>query len=109
MTFVDALPAQLAVSSAFCNVGSCQSPITTTQGTCTVTGQTVTCNLGTLAPGATAAVNIPVQTLTAGTVVNTATVSATEVDPNLANNTSSVTRPAYYQAAFIDHLSQTSA
>ena len=39
--FVDTLPAQLAVSSVFCNVGSCQSPITTTQGTCTVSGQTV--------------------------------------------------------------------
>jgi uncharacterized repeat protein (TIGR01451 family) len=56
---------------------------------CTNASGTVTCNVGTLANGATAQLSIVVHATAAGTVVNTATVSATEVDPASANNTAS--------------------
>jgi uncharacterized repeat protein (TIGR01451 family) len=60
---------------------------------CTASGQTVTCSQGTLAPSATS-----VRTLTVyanmgsggQTLENTATVTATEVDPDMSNNTSRV-------------------
>ena len=104
VTFTDVLPSQLKVSSTYCNVGLCQSPFVTTQGTCSVSGQTITCNLGTLAAGATANVSIPVQALLPVSIANTVTVSATEVDPNLLNNSSTVTATATYPAALIDHL-----
>jgi uncharacterized repeat protein (TIGR01451 family) len=109
VVFTDNLPAQLSVSSAYCNVASCQSPITTTLGTCTVSGKKITCNLGTMAAGAIAILNIPVQTNTSGAVANTATVSATEVDPNPANNTATASASAVYPAPFIDHLYPSSA
>jgi Domain of unknown function DUF11/Putative binding domain, N-terminal len=99
----DVLPASLAISSLYCNLGPCQSAVTTSLGACTVTGQTVTCNLGTMAAGQTATVNIPVQVLTPGSIADTATVSATQTDPNLANNTSSVTTTATYPEPFIDY------
>jgi uncharacterized repeat protein (TIGR01451 family) len=98
----DVLPASLTISSLYCNLGPCQSAVTTSLGACTVTGQTVSCNLGTMAAGQTALVNIPVQVLTPGTIVDTATVSATQSDPNLANNTSSVNTTATYPEPFID-------
>lgn len=104
VVFTDTLPPQLAVSSTYCNVGACQSPIVTSQGTCTVSGKTITCNLGTMAAGGTAQISIPVQAVATGGVTNSASVSATEVDPNLANNTSSTNATAAYPYAFIDHL-----
>jgi hypothetical protein len=91
VVFTDALPSGLSVSSAYCNLATCQPPITTNLGTCSLSGNTVTCNLGTMPPGATATINIPVQTLSVGSIVNTVTVAATETDPNPANNTASST------------------
>ncbi|MGZ5492352.1 MAG: IPTL-CTERM sorting domain-containing protein, partial [Thermoanaerobaculia bacterium] len=73
----DALPATVAFQSA-----------TPSQGSCTGT-TTVTCNLGTLANGANATIQLIVSnTIASGTVSNTATVTAAETDPAPANNSS---------------------
>lgn len=61
---------------------------TPSQGTCTV-GATVVCNLGTLAPGASATVRVGSDPVLLGTVHNVATVQADEPDPNPSNNTAS--------------------
>ena len=62
---------------------------TTSQGTCTQSAGTVTCNLGTLASGGSATVTIRVTaTKQGGNVSNTATAQANETDPNTANNSS---------------------
>jgi uncharacterized repeat protein (TIGR01451 family) len=61
---------------------------TPSQGSCSVQGsQNITCNLGTLASGATASVTIVVTAKKAGTVSNTASVATSEPDPQSANNT----------------------
>jgi len=60
--------------------------------TCTLGGATVTCGLGPLTAGANAAVTINVTVnAAAGVLVNTATVSGSETDPNPANNSASAT------------------
>src|SRR2546426_895241 len=59
---------------------------TPSQGSCTGTS-TVVCNLGTLANAARATITIVVRPTSAGTITNTASVTANEVDPNSANNT----------------------
>ena len=74
----DSLPAQLSFVSA-----------TSTQGSCSFSSPTVTCQLGTLAQGANAAVVITVTGSTPVTVTNTATVTANEPDGNSTNNSSS--------------------
>ncbi|MCZ6674515.1 MAG: hypothetical protein O7C75_16430 [Verrucomicrobia bacterium] len=61
------------------------------QGTCTLTGQTVECNLGVLAVGASATIQLRVLHTLEGTFTNTATVTAYQADPELNNNTSSDT------------------
>ena len=58
---------------------------TPSQGTCTGTS-TVSCSLGTLANGLSATVTIVVTPTAPGTVVNTASTTGTERDPNEANN-----------------------
>jgi uncharacterized repeat protein (TIGR01451 family) len=61
---------------------------TPSQGACDVQGsQNITCNLGTIASGATANIAIVVTAKRPGTVSNTASVSTTETDPQPANNT----------------------
>lgn len=73
----DVLPANVAFQSA-----------TPSQGSCTGT-TTVTCNLGTLANGANATIQLIVRnTIASGTVANTATLTAVETDPAPANNSS---------------------
>lgn len=57
-----------------------------TPGTCTG-GTTVTCNVGTLAKGATATVRIVVRPTRSGTLTNVSTVETSGSDPNTANNT----------------------
>lgn len=61
-----------------------------TQGTCTGTS-TVTCNVGTMIPGATVTITIRVTGDTESMVTNTATVTFDQTDPNPANNVASVT------------------
>ncbi len=76
----DTLPANTTFVSA-----------TSTQGTC-IRGDaanSVLCSIGTLSSGATATATIIVRPTTAGTITNTASVTATESDPNIANNSAS--------------------
>jgi uncharacterized repeat protein (TIGR01451 family) len=57
---------------------------------CTTAGNTVTCDLGTIASGGEASVSIVVtapKAAAATTMTNSATVNATETDPDLSNNT----------------------
>jgi uncharacterized repeat protein (TIGR01451 family) len=58
--------------------------------TCAGSGP-VACQLGPLAAGASTEVRLVVTPTVAGSVVNTATVRGNAVDPDLANNTGSVT------------------
>jgi uncharacterized repeat protein (TIGR01451 family) len=60
------------------------------QGSCTGT-TTVTCAIGTLANGASATVTINVKAASAGSKVNSASVTSTIADPTAANNTASAT------------------
>jgi uncharacterized repeat protein (TIGR01451 family) len=80
VTLADTLPASVTFGSA-----------TPSQGSCTQSGSTVTCNLGSIADGGLATVTITVTPNATGTISNTATVSANESDPNGANNTATVT------------------
>lgn len=61
---------------------------TTTQGSCSEAGGTVTCLLGTMANAATATVTILTIPGQPGVVTNTATVGADQTDPVPVNNTS---------------------
>jgi uncharacterized repeat protein (TIGR01451 family) len=66
--------------------------VSTTQGTCTQSGGTVTCNIGTMSVGGLAIVTINTTAVTFSSTTqadNTASVSSTTSDPNLANNMSS--------------------
>ncbi len=58
---------------------------------CSAAGQTVTCPVGTLAVGASAAVTFTVHADAAGTFTDTASVNGDLVDLNLANNTKTET------------------
>jgi uncharacterized repeat protein (TIGR01451 family) len=70
----------------------------TSQGTFTQSGGTVTFNLGTLAPGALATATVTAQATEDGTATDSASVAATSADPNAANNSASasttVTEPS---------------
>jgi uncharacterized membrane protein len=72
-------------------LGTIFGSATPSQGSCSGTAA-VTCSLGTLNSGATATILLTV-TLpsTAGPVANTATVTTSSNDPNLANNTATST------------------
>ncbi|MET9378325.1 calcium-binding protein [Streptomyces sp. NPDC002992] len=61
------------------------------QGTCSLAGATATCALGTLAPGASVGVSVVVEPSAAGTIGDTATVSASGSDPVPGNNSAGVT------------------
>ncbi|MEK6336499.1 MAG: SBBP repeat-containing protein [Acidobacteriota bacterium] len=78
VTVVDNLPAGVNFGSA-----------TPTQGACSGT-TTVTCNLGSLANGAFAIINIIVTPQAPGQLSNTASVSAAESDPNMNDNSVSI-------------------
>ena len=62
-----------------------------TQGTCTVAGDTVTCNLGSIAAGASATVTVTIRVTKPGTATSTASVMANEPDPIAGNNTDTTT------------------
>jgi uncharacterized repeat protein (TIGR01451 family) len=55
-------------------------------GPCTAADQTVTCPLGTLAPGATATITLTVRADRTGTLTNGAVVRSNETDANYADN-----------------------
>ncbi len=75
VTLTDTLPGSVTFGSA--------------TGSCSESGGTVTCNLGSLASGNSAVVTITVTPNTAGTITNTANVTGNETDPNTTNNTAS--------------------
>jgi len=60
------------------------------QGSVAHAGSLVTCNLGLLRPRATASISVTVQTMSAGKISSTATVSSEQPDYNPANNTAIV-------------------
>ena len=75
----DTLPTTVRLVSATSTLGACS-------GT-----NTVTCNLGDIGKGDLAIITLVVKPDTPGTIINSASVSATTADPNPANNSSSVT------------------
>jgi uncharacterized repeat protein (TIGR01451 family) len=77
---VDALPASLAFSSA-----------AVSQGTVSNSGNTVTCNIGTMIPGAIVTAGIRVVAAGMGLVANTASVTTSSTDLYLADSTVSNT------------------
>jgi uncharacterized repeat protein (TIGR01451 family) len=79
VTFTDPLPAGANYGSAAASQGSCTS------------GPPVTCSLGTLAAGGPAVTITLVMTLSKGNVANQAAVTTSATDPNLQNNSASVT------------------
>jgi hypothetical protein len=80
-TFTDAVPAGLTIDSAV--AGS---------GTCSVSGQTVTCTISGLAAGASSPVTIIVTPTATGSYANSASVATVgTTDPNAANNSASAT------------------
>jgi CSLREA domain-containing protein len=60
------------------------------QGSCNAQGAQIICSLGALAGGATATVDLVVRPLAGGGASASATVTATEADPNLANNSGGI-------------------
>jgi uncharacterized repeat protein (TIGR01451 family) len=67
---------------------------TSTQGNCTLSGITVTCNIGNMAargtPAATVTATIVVRPSTAGTITDAVSVSGNETDTNPTNNSATV-------------------
>lgn len=83
VTVTAQLPADATVSS-----------YTPSQGTCTVTGTTLTCYLGDLPKDAVATIDLNMQApATEGVLSMTANVSSHTTDPNMANNTATVLVP----------------
>jgi large repetitive protein len=84
VTVKDTLPAGTTFKSA--------AP---SQGTCSVNGQAVTCELGALASGGSAQVSITVEVSASatGTLRNVASVEGPEPDPDKSNNESAVEGP----------------
>ncbi len=62
-----------------------------TQGTISISGNTLSWTVGTLANGAKASLSLVVATTTTGVLSTTATVSGAQTDPNLANNSATAT------------------
>jgi uncharacterized repeat protein (TIGR01451 family) len=62
---------------------------TPSQGSCNESGGTVSCSLGTIANGASAAIDIVVKPTVAGLITNTASVSSVASDPNPSNTSDS--------------------
>ena len=79
VTVTDTLPSTVTYLSS-----------TTTQGTCSEAGGTVTCLLGPMLNAGTATISILTIPGQAGVISNTANVTADQTDPNLANNTSTI-------------------
>ncbi|MGH2591193.1 MAG: DUF7507 domain-containing protein, partial [Actinomycetota bacterium] len=85
VTVSDTIPTGLTIVSATFSGGSAGS------GNCTVSGQSVTCSLGDMAPGTTATVRIRVTATPAACpfVTNRATVTATNEDAGAGGNNTS--------------------
>jgi uncharacterized repeat protein (TIGR01451 family) len=73
-TLIDTLPSGVTLQSVTPSQGNCSS------------GAIISCDLGNLNSGSSATIQITVTPLAAGTLTNTAVVSAPQADPNPANN-----------------------
>ena len=93
VSFTNSLPSSLSFVSA-----------ATTQGTCTNNGNALTCNLGTMASGATAAITVTATAVDVGSIVDPASVSSSTPDPNANNNSASVTFNSTNPFPVIDHF-----
>jgi uncharacterized repeat protein (TIGR01451 family) len=83
VTLADSVPVGTRIESA-----------TPSQGNCTETAPTISCDLGGLASGESAAVELEVVALSAGVITNTATVAASEADPTSEDNEATVSATA---------------
>jgi uncharacterized repeat protein (TIGR01451 family)/uncharacterized delta-60 repeat protein len=97
VTVVDTLPEAASFVSAIAS-----------QGTCTNFNGTLVCQLGGIANGSSAVISVQVVPL-AGTITNTATVFAAEVDPVLANNTDVETTATFIQTTGLTITPSTNA
>lgn len=89
VVLTDALPAGAVFVSASTTQGSCA------RGGKGKAGGALTCDLGSLAAGAAASVTIMVEPPKAGTLSNTAAVSAAQPDPDRANNSATETTTVF--------------
>ncbi len=80
VTFTEPVPAGLRILSAAAGTG-----------TCSTTGQTVTCTIPGLASGSTAPVRVIVSAASGGSYPDTAAVATPLTDPTPANNSASAT------------------
>jgi uncharacterized repeat protein (TIGR01451 family) len=80
VSLTDTLPASSTFVSATATQGSCGAP----------SAGKVTCAIGTMNPGDSVTVTVTVQPTAAGTSTNQASITATESDPAVANNSSSL-------------------
>ena len=78
VTITDTLPSGVTFDSAIAS-----------QGTCTESSGTVTCQLGTINSGLNATASIKVRPQSQGSITNQASVSSAAIDTNLANNSAS--------------------
>ena len=80
---------------------------TSSQGSCSESGGTVTCNLGTLANGATATVTIVVTTpAVTGTLSSTASVTSDAIDSDTTNNSATQSTVVTLPAPHVPTLTQ---
>ena len=75
VVITDSLPATVTYLSS-----------SSTQGTCSRSGQLVTCAIGTMAAGATVTVTIRVRPLQPGTILNMTQIVGAQAETNTANN-----------------------
>jgi uncharacterized delta-60 repeat protein/uncharacterized repeat protein (TIGR01451 family) len=80
LVVTDSLPAGVAFVSATCDLG-----------TCVFDGSAVVWSLGTLGPGASAAIRLILRPIRFGPVTNTATLSGASVDPSRGNPVATAT------------------
>lgn len=73
--------------------------VTTSAGSCSQSGGIVTCNITSLSNGSNATITITVTAGSPAIVTNTAVAAGNEPDPNIANNTSSVTTTITYPSS----------
>ncbi len=93
VTVTDVLPANVIFGSAVAS-----------QGTCSESGGTVTCSLGTLASGSQATVTLTVATTQISTITNLASVTANETDVNPADNTAAQVTAVVIIAATVGNV-----
>jgi uncharacterized repeat protein (TIGR01451 family) len=74
---------------------------TTSQGSCSNYSGTVVCSLGTLTNGASATMNLTLRPTLAGTLPNSASVSASQPDNNITNNSAAYTAAVIFPTVSI--------